>query len=99
MLMTLEMSRTVMELAKTGITKRHPDISEAELKMRLGAIMWGRSLWMVIWYDRAKVDCFVELPKNEFSVDQDMINAAIQHQGCFNLIHLGTMFEIAMSLF
>lgn len=42
--MAMEMSETVRNLAKTGILKRHPGISDEELRKRLGAILLGRDL-------------------------------------------------------
>lgn len=42
--LALEMSQSVIELAKAGIVKRHPGISPTELDKRLGAILWGREL-------------------------------------------------------
>ena len=42
--MALEMSETIRDLAKTGIKKRHPGISDEELLKRLGALLLGREL-------------------------------------------------------
>lgn len=42
--MALEMSETVRALAKAGILKRHPGISDEELRKRLGALLLGREL-------------------------------------------------------
>lgn len=42
--LALEMSQSVIELAKAGIIRRHPGIPQAELDKRLGAILWGREL-------------------------------------------------------
>ena len=42
--MALEMSETIRDLAKAGIRKRHPGISDAELHKRLGALVLGREL-------------------------------------------------------
>ncbi|HWP97598.1 MAG TPA: hypothetical protein VN426_12200 [Syntrophomonadaceae bacterium] len=42
--LALEMSQTVIELAKAGILKRYPAISQSEMGKRLGAILWGREL-------------------------------------------------------
>lgn len=42
--MALEMSETIRDLAKTGIKKRHPGISDEELRKRLGALLLGREL-------------------------------------------------------
>ncbi len=40
----MEMSEVVRDLAKTGILKRHPGISDDELRKRLGALLLGREL-------------------------------------------------------
>jgi hypothetical protein len=42
--MALEMSEAIRDLAKTGIIKRHPGISNEELRKRLGALLLGREL-------------------------------------------------------
>ncbi len=42
--MALEMSETVRILAKAGILRRHPGISNMELRKRLGALLLGREL-------------------------------------------------------
>ncbi len=42
--MAMEMSEAVRTLAKTGILKRHPGISDEELRKRLGALLLGREL-------------------------------------------------------
>lgn len=42
--LALAMSETVRDLAKAGILKRHPGISEEELRKRLGALLLGREL-------------------------------------------------------
>jgi len=42
--LALEMSETVRDLAKAGILKRHPGISDEELRKRLGALLLGREL-------------------------------------------------------
>lgn len=42
--MAMEMSEAVRDLAKTGILKRHPGISDEELRKRLGALLLGREL-------------------------------------------------------
>lgn len=42
--MAMEMSEAVRDLAKIGILKRHPGISEEELRKRLGALLLGREL-------------------------------------------------------
>jgi hypothetical protein len=44
LLLAMEMSRTVMELAQTGILRRYPGISDIELGKRLGALVLGREL-------------------------------------------------------
>ncbi|HBE80842.1 MAG TPA: hypothetical protein DDW65_24105 [Firmicutes bacterium] len=42
--MAIEMSEAIRDLAKTGILKRHPGISDEELRKRLGALLLGREL-------------------------------------------------------
>jgi hypothetical protein len=42
--LAFEMSETIRELAKAGIVKRHPGISEEELRKRMGALLLGREL-------------------------------------------------------
>jgi hypothetical protein len=42
--MAMEMSEAIRDLAKTGILKRHPGISDEELRKRLGALLLGREL-------------------------------------------------------
>lgn len=42
--MAFEMSETIRILAQAGILKRHPGISDEELRKRLGAILLGREL-------------------------------------------------------
>lgn len=42
--MAVEMSETIRTLAKAGILKRHPGISDPELRKRLGALLLGREL-------------------------------------------------------
>lgn len=42
--LAMEMSEVIRDLAKTGILKRHPGISDEELRKRLGAILLGREL-------------------------------------------------------
>lgn len=42
--LALEMSDTIRALAKTGILKRHPGISDEELRKRMGAFFLGREL-------------------------------------------------------
>jgi len=41
-----------------------------------------------------QVDAIVELLKEEFYVDTEMVNNAIKQGSCFNLIHLETMFKV-----
>jgi hypothetical protein len=40
------------------------------------------------------VDRLVEKLKDEFMIDADMIYDAIKRRGCFNIIHLKTMFKV-----
>lgn len=42
--MAMEMSEAIRNLAKIGILKRHPGISDEELQKRLGALLLGREL-------------------------------------------------------
>lgn len=42
--MAMEMSEAIRDLAKIGILKRHPGISDEELQKRLGALLLGREL-------------------------------------------------------
>jgi hypothetical protein len=42
--MAMEMSETIRDLAKAGILKRYPGISDEELRKRLGALLLGRDL-------------------------------------------------------
>ncbi len=42
--LAMEMSEAVRDLAKIGVLKRHPDISDEELRKRLGALLVGREL-------------------------------------------------------
>lgn len=42
--MAFEMSETIRTLAKAGIVKRHPGISDEELRKRMGAFFLGREL-------------------------------------------------------
>ena len=42
--MALEMSEAIRDLAKAGILKRYPGISNEELRKRLGALLLGREL-------------------------------------------------------
>lgn len=42
--MAWEMSDTIRALAKAGILKRHPGISDEELRKRMGALFLGREL-------------------------------------------------------
>jgi hypothetical protein len=44
--------------------------------------------------DPVKINAFVELLKDDFYIDPDMIHEAVKNQGCFNAIHLGTMFKV-----
>ncbi|RPI72763.1 MAG: hypothetical protein EHM45_21750 [Desulfobacteraceae bacterium] len=41
-----------------------------------------------------QIGALVEKLQGEFLIDPDMIKEAIQNHGCFNLIHLETMFKI-----
>ncbi|HWP97599.1 MAG TPA: hypothetical protein VN426_12205 [Syntrophomonadaceae bacterium] len=49
---------------------------------------------LVSQLDRSKVEQLVEKLKDEFYIDADMIYDAIQHESCFNVIHLSTMFKV-----
>ncbi|MCL6591915.1 MAG: hypothetical protein K6U80_18440 [Firmicutes bacterium] len=42
--MAMEMSEAIRDLAKAGILKRYPGISNEELRKRLGALLLGREL-------------------------------------------------------
>jgi hypothetical protein len=42
--MAIEMSEAIRDLAKMGILKRYPGISDEELRKRLGALLLGREL-------------------------------------------------------
>lgn len=42
--LALDMSEAIRDLAKAGILKRYPDISDEELRKRLGALLLGREL-------------------------------------------------------
>jgi len=41
--LAMEMSETVINLAKAGIRRRYPNISQSEFGKWLGAILWGRA--------------------------------------------------------
>ncbi len=41
-----------------------------------------------------QIDRLVEKLKDEFFIDPEMIRDALQHQSCFNIIHLATMFKV-----
>lgn len=41
-----------------------------------------------------QVKQLVEMLKDEFMIDEDMINDAIKRRACFNIIHLETMFKV-----
>jgi len=42
--LAMEMSEAVINLAKAGIRRRYPNISQSEFDKRLGALLWGRAL-------------------------------------------------------
>lgn len=46
--MAIEMSDAIRDLAKIGILKRHPGISDEELLKRLGGLVLGRELSMKV---------------------------------------------------
>jgi hypothetical protein len=46
--LAMEMSQSLIQLAKTGINTRYPGISTAEMGKRLGAILWGRELSITV---------------------------------------------------
>lgn len=41
-----------------------------------------------------QVDSLVEKVSDEFYVDEDMVRNAVRRRGCFNLIHLDSMFKV-----